>query len=110
MLKIHVRVPLKYEGTYAKLELELGRSLQILGWELPPPYPPFYLKELTYICILDQAPIYIYLWLRTQNFVDFWQKYIFNTWPPSGTMLHQLTTRQCSNYVEIDAFSEGQCS
>ena len=76
----------------------------------PPPYPPFYLKELTYICILDQAPIYIYLWLRTQNFVDFWQKYIFNTWPPSGTMLHQLTTRQCSNDVGIDAFSEGQCS
>jgi hypothetical protein len=35
MLKIHVRVPLKYEGTYAKLELELGRSPQILGWELP---------------------------------------------------------------------------
>ena len=34
MLKIHVRVPLKYEGTYAKLELELGRSPQILGWEL----------------------------------------------------------------------------
>ena len=34
MLKIQVRVHLKYEGTYAKLELELGRSPQILGWEL----------------------------------------------------------------------------
>ena len=34
MLKIQVRVPLKSKGTYAKLELELGRSPQLLDWEI----------------------------------------------------------------------------